>query len=118
MGTSGPTNGLDVSYGAGEPGTVVIALAGEVDLASVAALTSALDRALREGEDDVVVDTAALTFCDASGLGALAVAHAALARRGRRLTVVNPPRRLRRSMELLGLGPMVGRRVCGDTASQ
>jgi anti-sigma B factor antagonist len=117
VGTSGP-NGLDVSFGSAAPGTTLIALAGEIDLASVPALTTALDHALRDGDDNVVIDAAQLTFCDASGLGALAVAHTALARRGRRLTVVNATRRLRRSMELLGLGPMVGHQTCGDAAGQ
>jgi anti-anti-sigma factor len=114
--SSGST-GLAVSLAPAEPGVTLIALDGEVDLASVSAFTAALNRAVAETDDCVVVDMAGLTFCDAAGLGALAVAHSALARRGRLLTVVNARGQRRRMLALLGMSSLLSDE-CGGAGSQ
>ena len=49
-------------------GRVRLALAGELDLAVFDYLEAALDSALEQGPPRIVVDLAALTFLDVSGL--------------------------------------------------
>jgi anti-sigma B factor antagonist len=50
---------------------VVIALAGEIDLASAPRLHAALDRVLAQCDHDVVVDLGATSFVDVAGLRAI-----------------------------------------------
>ncbi|MEU9134316.1 STAS domain-containing protein [Kitasatospora sp. NPDC048540] len=51
--------------------TVLVVLAGELDLDSLAPADEALERALADGPARVVVDLAELGFCDSSGLNLL-----------------------------------------------
>ena len=81
------TTGFEVHTSV-EADRVVVALAGECDLASRAALTAALAEAV-ERASAVVVDLKALRFLDSSGLHGLVTAHRAARERGGRLHVVN-----------------------------
>lgn len=56
-------------------GHVVVCLGGEVDIAAVGAVTTALAEAIRQTRTGVIVDLADLAFIDASGLGALVRAY-------------------------------------------
>jgi anti-anti-sigma factor len=49
---------------------VVVALDGELDLASVDVFTSAVDEALQRGGASVTLDWSGLSFIDSSGVGA------------------------------------------------
>jgi anti-anti-sigma factor len=71
-----------------EADRVVVALAGECDLASRAALTEALLAAV-ERAPVVIVDLGALRFLDSSGLHGLVTAYRAAQERGGRLHAVN-----------------------------
>ena len=84
------------------PRTVLCVL-GELDLATAAAMTSALERAAADGPADVVVDLSGLVFVDATGLSALLRGAEAVRGSGGTLCLTAPPRLLRRMLALLDL---------------
>ncbi|GAA0735592.1 STAS domain-containing protein [Dactylosporangium roseum] len=71
-----------------EPGRVVVALAGECDLASREQFTAVLMSAVRTAPV-VVVDADELQFLDSSGVHGLVAAHRAAQQEGHRLYLVN-----------------------------
>ena len=73
---------------------------GEVDMASAPQLEEAL---LAVADGDVVVDLTEVAFLDSSGIGALARAHRAVARRGRQLTSTGEQSLVRHALEVTGL---------------
>ncbi len=66
---------------------VVVTAAGEVDAASVAALDSALDEAIREHDHHVVLDACGVTFIDSTGITLLVGGMRRLNRTRRRLAL-------------------------------
>lgn len=97
-----PVDLLSVSVGRDPDGTPVIALAGQLDLASAAhaeegfaQLPQPADGALTP----LVVDLGDLTFMDSSGLTVLLRA----VRRGYAVRLRNPPRNVRRVVDATGL---------------
>jgi anti-sigma B factor antagonist len=60
---------------------------GELDFATLGTLTDELDKASREGVDEVVVDLRKVTYIDSSGLGVLVGAHRRLKGEGRSLVL-------------------------------
>jgi anti-anti-sigma factor len=77
----------------------VIALAGELDLATAPILADRLE----ELPGDVVLDCAALDFIDSSGLSLIADAHRRRARSGHRLTIRGLTTSAFQTFELTGL---------------
>jgi anti-anti-sigma factor len=77
-----------------------VALAGEVDLFTVSAVTAALRRAEASDARAIVVDMSGLDFMDSQGAAAIVDAHR---RCGDRLTLVRGPRRVHRIFELTAL---------------
>lgn len=71
----------------------VLSAAGEIDHDSRHALEDAADAALRDGGDRLVIDLAAVTFCDSGGLSLLVDLHKRATARGGevRLACVQPP---------------------------
>jgi anti-sigma B factor antagonist len=68
--------------------TVVLHVAGELDMHTVGRLREGLARALSEHEGGVVVDLTGVGFIDSTGLSALLNAQRRLTRARRRLAVV------------------------------
>jgi anti-anti-sigma factor len=89
-----------------EPGYVLIAVAGEVDYASVAGLRVRLFRLAAAGRP-LVADLDQVTFIDAAGLGALAAAASRAAAHGASLRVVCARPRIRRLFRVTGLDQAV-----------
>lgn len=80
-------------------GPAVVLLTGELDLAGVPLLHSAL-----AGLDgDVELDCSNLEFIDAAGLGAFLEAHEACAARGCKLVLMNPSAAVERLLRLVEL---------------
>jgi anti-sigma B factor antagonist len=75
---------------------------GEVDMTTLPAFERDLERALSAGSD-LTVDLGDLTFIDASGIRALALADARLRQDGRRLRVERPSPLVRRMLNVLRL---------------
>jgi anti-anti-sigma factor len=69
---------------------LVIKLAGEIDMATVAPLVRTLDAVDEQVTTSVVVDLDEVTFIDSSGLQTLLLGHDELAERGIDLIVRNP----------------------------
>jgi anti-sigma B factor antagonist len=76
-----------------------VRLMGELDIAGVQQVSARLE----EGNRDVELDCAGLTFIDASGLGLFLTAQAACHERGGELFIVSPSRCVVRLLELTGL---------------
>jgi anti-anti-sigma factor len=96
-------------------GVRVIAVAGEVDLASVERFQTHVDAAFRRGEPLLVVDLTQVTFVDSAMLHALfrALRRARLA--GGDIAVVCVDPRICRLLEVFGLTPEVA--IYGDASA-
>jgi anti-anti-sigma factor len=72
---------------------VVLAVVGELDLASLDQLDSAVDTALAADTAHLVLDLEELTFCDSTGLGLFVRAHKRMKDRGGQLSLaaIQPP---------------------------
>ena len=83
---------------------VVVAMAGELDIATASELDELLIRLAASGHHRLVLDTAQLVFCDASGIRVLIRARARVdGQQGwLRLAAVDP--RLRKILRILALG--------------
>jgi anti-anti-sigma factor len=80
----------------------VLAVAGEVDLATAPALRSAIDEALDSGAGELWLDLCATTFMDSSGLHALFDGQARARELRRGLAIICPPGPVRRLFEVTG----------------
>lgn len=90
-------------------GSVVLRLSGDLDLGSAPDAWSRLEGAAAGGCRELVVDLAAVPFCDVSGLNVLLRARALLAARGATLRLRGADQRLRSllaDLDLAGLLPV------------
>ena len=97
---------------------VVLAVSGEVDLASVNALQEALDHAAQTQSGDVWIDLTDVEFIDSTGLTALVVAHRLLDAPIRRISLICPVGPVRRALEIAGINrvmPVHGSREAAGT---
>lgn len=80
----------------------VVAVFGEVDLATVPELRAALQDGLATGAAELWLDLAPTTFMDSSGLHAVFDGHTRATALGRRMAIALPPGPVRRLFELTG----------------
>jgi len=99
---AGATQFLRWSARRGGDGPIVVALAGELDMAAAGEVSCELGHAVDAGAD-VVVDMTELTFVDSSGLGALLHGHNAARARGHSLRLRHLQRAVARTMAVSGL---------------
>lgn len=78
------------------------ALSGEIDLSTVEDVENGVRTAIDGGNGVVAVDLREVSFLDSSGLRLLLRLHKDLDEAGRRLVVVQGPRRVARVFELTG----------------
>jgi anti-anti-sigma factor len=100
MPTRLPQLQMRVTQGAAAP---VVTLDGEIDLNTIGSLRACLDRL----EGRVVVDLAAVSFVDASGLGVFAGTRTRLRGGGGDLRVRSPHDHVRRVLEITGLDDLI-----------
>jgi anti-sigma B factor antagonist len=81
----------------------VLAVTGEVDLATAPELRSAVDTALASGAQELWLDLSATAFMDSSGLHVLLDAHRRIRGLRRRLAIVCPGGPVRRLFEIAGV---------------
>ena len=81
--------------------TLVLSLAGELDLYNAPALREALQRAVERSPKRLVVDLAEVTFVDSTILGALVEARSQLGRDA--FALAAPGVKVRRALEVSGL---------------
>ena len=80
-----------------------VTVAGELDLASVPQLRSALTDLIGRGEVRLVVDLGGVTFCDSTALGVFVGAHRRVAASNGRIEFREPPPSLRNLLVVSGL---------------
>jgi anti-anti-sigma factor len=80
----------------------VVAVSGEVDIASAPRLRAELEGLFDAGAEDLRLDLSTTTFMDSSGLHVLLDMHHYAESLGRQMTVVCPPGNVRRVLELTG----------------
>ena len=71
-----------------EEGIEVVAVSGEIDIASAPRLITGLNDAVGVGDRPMIVDLTGVGFMDSTGLALLLNAHRRLARRGKGFAVV------------------------------
>lgn len=94
---------LDLSYRLVTGGQAVITMRGELDIATADQAYSYIRDVLDRRRGSVTVDVEGLTFCDASGLGALARIASYARRTGRQLHLIKARPALQRIMRITGL---------------
>ena len=95
---------------------IVVAAAGEIDIASSPRLRTAIAAALESAAQEVCVDLTDTTFMDSSGLHVLLDAHHVAEAQRRRLTIICPLGNVRRIFELTGLDKSLRMYENGDAA--
>jgi anti-sigma B factor antagonist len=83
--------------------TMVIALSGELDLASSPALQEELDRVATSDAQLLIIDLRDLDFMDSTGLSVLVRAHQRIEEQGRQLAMVKGPQQVQRLLSLTGV---------------
>lgn len=81
----------------------VIAVGGELDLASSAALEAELGRVIGSSVSLVIVDLRELQFMDSTGLSTLVKAHQRAEEVGKRLALIRGPQQVQRLLSLTGV---------------
>jgi anti-anti-sigma factor len=97
---------LEISVAAGEAGPVM-ALSGEADLMSAAALSEALAAQVSGGARHLTVDAAGLRFADSASVRALVLAGRTLHERGGSLVLVRPQPAVARVLTLMGVDHVI-----------
>src|SRR3954470_3040775 len=98
-----PARTFEIVVDRTEP-VVVLTATGEIDAASVGAVTAAFDEAITRHERHVVLDAGGITFIDSTGVSALVAAMRRLNRTRRRMGVAcQPSSPLGRALEMTGL---------------
>jgi anti-sigma B factor antagonist len=92
--------------GPNQSGATVLAVAGELDLATIGALKDAVGSRLRPGST-VVLDLSALQFCDSTGLGAFVGLHRHATSMGARFALATPSKRIAELFSLSGIDQVV-----------
>lgn len=81
----------------------IVAIAGELDLASSPELEQRLVELLNGDIDLLVIDLRELEFMDSTGLSIIVGAHQRLAETGRKLSLVKGPQQVQRLLDLTGV---------------
>jgi anti-anti-sigma factor len=85
----------------------IVELDGELDLDSAPMLRAVLDDAVDRGDTRIVVDAAALRFCDSVGLSVLLTTHFTCKARGGFLRLAAPTDQLLHLLSVVGLAAHV-----------
>jgi len=82
----------------------IIAVSGELDLASSPALQEELDRVAGSDSELLIIDLRELDFMDSTGLSVLVRAHQRAEEQDRQLAMVKGPQQVQRLLSLTGVG--------------
>ncbi|WP_106124966.1 STAS domain-containing protein [Pseudosporangium ferrugineum] len=100
------------------PGGVrVLCLSGEIDHDSVEALRAAVEQALAEGRDRLVVELSTVAFCDSAGLSLFVEAHRRTAAAGGWFRLAAPTGAVRYVLDATNLGDYLGVYEDADSAA-
>jgi anti-anti-sigma factor len=102
-GPAGPGSGFRLSCRALRDGAAIVAIRGELDLATADRTFRYVSGVIDRYDGLVSADLSGLAFCDACGLGALIRIASYAERAGRRIEFIRPSRALTRLMRITGL---------------
>jgi anti-sigma B factor antagonist len=94
---------LELSCRTGANGYQIVSVAGELDIATAEQAYSYISEVIDERPSPVTVDLSGLTFCDASGLGALARIARHAREAGRQLMLTSARPSVMKIMRITGL---------------
>jgi anti-sigma B factor antagonist len=94
---------LSVAVAHSDSDHAVVAVAGEIDMATAPYLRDTVEDLVEEGCRRLVLDVARVTFCDSSGLAVLLLARKTLHKHGGTVRLVGPAAPLVRLFELSGV---------------
>jgi anti-sigma B factor antagonist len=94
---------LEIRHDSRSDGRVVVALQGQVDLATAPQLAQAVAGATKQGSDAVVVDLTDVDFLDSAGVRALVESAQAAATAGVAVTVTGASGWVARVLEITGV---------------
>lgn len=97
-------------------GAMVLAVIGELDLATIGVLKDAVAVRLLP-DTSVVLDLARLDFCDSTGLGAFVALHRQAVSLGARFALASPNKRIADLFSLSGIDQVVPVRASPDAAA-
>jgi anti-sigma B factor antagonist len=97
---------------------VVVAVAGELDLATAPELLNRVTDLIDEGHHRVVLDLAELSFCDSAGLSVLARIRKKVAQFDGALTLARPTPIVRSVLELTGMTEVIPTFETVDAATE
>jgi anti-sigma B factor antagonist len=89
-----------------DAGSVVVRLAGELDLEVAGDVAAAVEELLDAGFPHVVVDLRELSFLDSSGSHMLGAAHRSDGARRRAVSLTRGPQHVQRLLQLTGTEPL------------
>jgi anti-sigma B factor antagonist len=87
-------------------GATVLAVVGELDLATIGVLKNTVGVRL-DSESSVVLDLSGLEFCDSTGLGAFVALHRQATTSGARFALARPNKRIADLFSLSGIDQVV-----------
>jgi anti-sigma B factor antagonist len=88
-------------------GATVLAITGELDLATISILKDAVGGQLGTGGGPVVLDLSELTFCDSTGLGSFVALHRQATSIGTTLSLAAPRKRVADLLQISGINQVV-----------
>jgi len=91
-----------------DAGETILALSGEIDLATADAAAERGIEALESAQDELVIDLGDVTFVDSAGLTALVRIRKTALGDGKRVLVISAQPYLQRAFELTGLANAFG----------
>jgi anti-sigma B factor antagonist len=100
---------MQISVQSAAAGHTVLAVSGELDVASAPELRTAGEQAYADGSSVLVLDLSDVSFLDSSGLGALIAIRNASLSESRSLLLRRPSARVDKVLELSGLTKVFSR---------
>jgi anti-sigma B factor antagonist len=97
-------------------GCALVAVDGELDLSTAEQLEEALGPAIDDATGPIVLDLAALRFCDSAGLAVFVRTHNQLSGEGRRLVLAGANGPVLRVLEISGLNQVIATATNPDDA--
>lgn len=91
----------------GQPPSVTIALAGELDMVSTQTLNTAIKELDKDPIERITICLSKLQFIDSSGIGQLISLYRAFKERGIKFRVENNNREIEEVLELIGLREII-----------
>jgi anti-anti-sigma factor len=86
-----------------EPGHTVLAVSGELDLATTSALHDRMVNVLKETTTPLIIDLSGVSFCDATGLALLVGVKRRAKLRGLTVLLAGPRRNVSKLLRITGL---------------